>query len=400
MIQKSVQGETEISFWLQYEKKKMHECAGALHNLASAFLIEEREDVEEDNNRYNMFLKRRLRENRVLMADHLKEIAAVIEKKADEKIKILRLGEKKEKQMAKMLFLEGLIMEDFYLLEKENGRKEAIIRIYQNKLQGKNKFYSTEEVAEFLSVILNMRLVPSVRTPFFILDKPNNFCFEEDAGYMVLTGYAKTIKEGETISGDNYAFFESDDKKFYSVLSDGMGSGEKAEKDSETVVEMAERFLEGGFTTLLTAKMINDTLLTGSEGKNMSTLDMCSIDLYTGESEFLKVGAAYGLLKRDGYVEKIPSISLPLGIFYDLEMNQYKKQLLDGDYVFLFSDGILDNFPGEEGEEFLKEIIAQIPYRRPSEMAGHIMKHAISAAGGRIKDDMTVLVMGIWENME
>ena len=47
-----------------------------------------------------------------------------------------------------------------------------------------------------------------------------------------------------------------------------------------------------------------------------------------------------------------------------------------------------------------KEIIAQIPYRRPTEMAGHIMKHAISASGGKIKDDMTVLVMGIWENME
>ena len=398
MMQKSMRGETEISFWIQYEKKKMQECAGTLHNLASAFLIEEKEDIKEEKDRQNLLLKRRLRENRVLMADHLKEIAYVMQKAADEKIKILRLGEKKEKQMAKMLFLEGLIMEDFYLIEKENGKKEAVIRIYQNNLQGKSKFYSTEEVASFLSVILNMRLVPAIRTPFFILDKPNNFCFEEDAKYMVLTGYAKSVKEGEKVSGDNYAFFESDEKKFYSVLSDGMGSGEKAREGSETVVDMAERFLEGEFSVSLTAKMINDILLTGSEGKNMSTLDVCGVDLYTGEAEFLKVGAAYGLLKRDGYVEKISSVSLPLGVFYELEMNQYRKQLLDGDYVFLLSDGILDNFQGEEGEEFLKEIVAQIPYRRPSEMAGHIMKHAISASGGRIRDDMTVLVMGIWEN--
>ena len=132
----------------------------------------------------------------------------------------------------------------------------------------------------------------------------------------------------------------------------------------------------------------------------MSTLDICSIDLYTGETEFLKVGAAYSLLKRDGYVEKIPSLGLPLGIFYEMEMNHYQKQLLDGDYIFLFSDGILDSFAGEEGEELLKEMVARIPYRRPSEMAGHIMKHAISASGGRVRDDMTVLVMGIWENLE
>lgn len=400
-MQKIIHREPEVSFRLQYERKKMQECAGTLHNLASAFLIEEKEeDSVSDRERQNLFLKRRLKESRTLIADHLKEIANMIQRAAQENIKIIYLGEKKEKQMAKMLFLEGLVLEDFCLLEKENGRKEAVIRLYQNNLRGKNKFYSTEEVAAFLSVMLNLRLVPTIRTPFFITDKPENFFFEEDSKYMVLTGYAKTIKEGERISGDNYAFFENDDKKFFAVLSDGMGCGEKAEEDSGIVVEMAERFLEGSFSAGLTAKMINDTILAGGEGKNMSTLDVCSIDLYTAEAEFLKVGAAYGLLKRDGYVEKIPSISLPLGIFYNLEMNEYKKQLLDGDYIFLFSDGILESFAGEEGEEFLKEIIAQIPYRRPSEMAGHIMKHTISLSGGKIKDDMTVLVLGIWENTE
>lgn len=392
--------EPEVSFWLQYEKKKLQECAGTLHNLASAFLIEEKEEQATDKERQNLFLKRRLKESRSLVADHLKEMAAIMEKTAEEKIKIIRPGEKKEKHMAKLLLQEGLVLEDFFVLEKEDGRKEVVARIYQNKLPGKNKYYSTEEVAVFLSVIVNMRLIPTIKSPFFITDKAENFRFEEDPKYMVLTGFAKTVKEGERVSGDNYSFFETDDKRFYGVLSDGMGSGERAEEDSGMVLDMAERFLDSGFSAKLTAKMINDVILAGGEGKNMSTLDICSVDLYTGETEFLKVGAAYSLLKRDGYVEKIPSLSLPLGIFYDMEINQYRKQLLDGDYIFLFSDGILDSFAGEEGEEFLKEMVARIPYRRPSEMAGHIMRHAISVAGGRIKDDMTVLVMGVWENMD
>ena len=399
MPQKVMCEEAQDSFLLQYEKKKMQECANTLQNLASAFLIEEKEE-EEEKERQNLFLRRRLQESRVLAADHLKEMAAMMQKAAQEKIQIVRFSPKQIKQMIKALQPEGLILEDFYILEKENGRKEVIIRIYQNNFQRKNQFYSTEEIASFLSVLLNLRLVPSLKTPFFITDEPQNFCFEEDTKYMVLTGYAKSVKEGEKISGDNYSFFETEEKKFYGVLSDGMGSGERASVESEAVLEMAERYLDGGFSTGLTAKMINDFILAGGEGKNMSTLDICSIDLYTGESEFLKVGAAYGLLKRDGYVEKIPSISLPLGLFYDLEMNRYQKKLLEGDYIFLFSDGILENFSGEEGEEFFKEIIAEIPYRRPSEMAGHIMKHAIAASRGRIRDDMTVLVMGIWENME
>ncbi|MBR5316275.1 MAG: SpoIIE family protein phosphatase [Lachnospiraceae bacterium] len=396
-----VDREPEIHFWLQYEKKKMQECAGTLHNLAEAFLIEEKdEEFESDKERQNLFLKRRLKENRGLMADHLKEMAAIMEKSASENLKITRLSEKKEKQMGKLLFQEGLVLEDFFTIEKENGRKEVVARLYQNKQQGKNNYYSTEEVAAFLSVILNTRLMPTIKTPFFITEKADNFRFEEDSKYMVLTGFARTVKEGERVSGDNYSFFETDNKNFFALLSDGMGSGEKAGADSEVVLSLAERFLEGGFSAGLTVKMINDMIMAGGEGKNMSTLDICSVDLYTGETEFLKVGAAYSLLKRDGHVEKIPSLSLPLGIFYDMETNYYKKQLLDGDYVFLFSDGILDSFVGDEGEEFLKEIVAGIPFRRPSEMAGHIMKHAISASGGRVRDDMTVLVMGIWENLE
>ena len=390
--------EAQDSFLLQYEKKKMQECAGTLHNLASAFLSEEKEEEEKD--RQSLFFKRRLKESRVLVADHLKEMAGMIQKTAQEKIQVIRPTEKTIKQMTKTFLLEGLVLEDFYILAKEKERKEIVIRIYQNNMIAKNKVYSTEEVAEFLSVLLNLRLVPSLKTPFFITDKPENFCFEEDSKYMVLTGYAKSTKEGEKVSGDNYVFFETEDKKFYGILSDGMGSGQKAYEDSEAVLNFAEKYLESGFSSRLTAKIINDAILVTGEGKNMSTLDICGIDLYTGETEFLKVGAAYGVLKRDGYVEKIPSISLPLGIFHDLEMNQYRKQLLDGDYIFLFSDGVLEHFSGEEGEEFLKQMIAEIPYRRPAEMAGYIMKQAIALSKGRIRDDMTVLVMGIWENME
>ena len=395
-MQKDVQTDVVPSFWIQYEKRKLKECADSLHNLASAFMIEEKE--EEENDRQKLFFKRRMTENRTLMADHLKEMAAMIEQVAEEKFKIVCLPLKQEKMLVKMLLQEGLILEEFSILKKENGRMEVLARLYQNSFSGKKRYSTSEEVAEFLSVFLNMRLVPSLNTPFFVGEKAENFCFEEDAGYMVLTGYAKVTKEGEKVSGDNFIFFESSGKKFHSILSDGMGSGEKACKDSEEVIEMAERFLETGLSDVTMAKMMNASLLAKGEGKNMSTLDLCSVDLYTGQARFLKVGATYGLLKRDGYVEKIPSISLPLGVFHDMEMNQYEKTLLDGDYIFMFSDGILDYFYGEQGELILKELVAQIPYKRPSEMASHILKLAISTSHGKIKDDTTILVMGIWEN--
>lgn len=386
----------ESSYIVQYEKRKMKDCAYTLQNLANGFLTEEKESSREED-RGDIFVKKRLKENRVLVADHLKEIAKIMEEMSEERVKIIRLGARKEKQMAKMLFAEGLILEDIFVMERGDRRKEVVARLYQGNNSGKNNVYSAEEVAAFLSVLLNIRLVPSFQTPFFILDKPCEFRFEEEMKYMILTGFARAVKEGEKISGDNYGFFETEKGKFYGILSDGMGSGEKACRDSEIVVEMAENFLESGFSEELTAQMINDALLANGESKNMSTLDMCGIDLYSAKAVFLKVGAAVGFLKRDSYVEKIPSVSLPLGIFHTMEMNQMRKQLLDGDYIFLFSDGVVEYFCKEE-EDFLKELIMQIPYKRPNEMAGYLMKHAVNAGNGRIRDDMTILVMGIWEN--
>lgn len=397
MFQKDCLKSGEASYLLAYEKKRMKECAGTLQNLASAFLWEEKEEEKEDN-RQNLLWKNRIKESRVLLSDHLKEMANIITTVAEERVQMIRLGERKEKHIAKMLFMEGLILEDFYLIEKSGGRKEVVVNIYQGMHTKKNKIYSVEEVGAFLSVLLNTSLVPAPDTPYFVMETPQYMYFEEETVYTMLTGVARAIKENEKVSGDNYSFFEAGDKNFCGVLSDGMGSGEKACEDSEVVVEMVERFLEAGFSHSLCVQMVNDMLLAGGEGKKISTLDMCSVNLYTGEALFLKAGAAYGILKRDSHVEKIPSVSLPLGVFHEVEMSRYEKKLLEGDTVFLFSDGIVDCFPGEDGEKFLKSILMDIPYKNPTEMANYIMKYVIQAGQGRIKDDMTVLVMSIWEN--
>ena len=54
-----------------------------------------------------------------------------------------------------------------------------------------------------------------------------------------------------------------------------------------------------------TAKLINNTLITNVENQNMSTLDVCDINLHTGQCTFLKVGATVSFIKRANYVEKI-----------------------------------------------------------------------------------------------
>ena len=54
---------------------------------------------------------------------------------------------------------------------------------------------------------------------------------------------------------------------FFLCLSDGMGSGIEAFKESEIVVELLEQFLESGFSQETAARMVNSALLLkGREG--------------------------------------------------------------------------------------------------------------------------------------
>ena len=126
------------------------------------------------------------------------------------------------------------------------------------------------------------------------------------------------------------------------MLSDGMGSGEKACKDSEFVIDFMEKFLEAGFGKETAVQMINGALIAGGESQNMSTLDLCQMDLYTGVCEFIKIGSAPSYIKRENLVEQISARNLPLGVFYEIDMETVKRRLVDGDYVIMLSDVILD----------------------------------------------------------
>ena len=403
MVGKSVYREGTSSYLLEYEQRKIRDCARTLNHLAKALEPEneiEKEDVvlEEEKDRKNIILQKQLKETRTLMADHLKEVAKIVTKSTKEEVHIIWLGERKEKRIVKLLFSEGICLTDIFLVKKKEERQEVIARLYQSSSSKKKKSITVKEVAEFLSISLDLRLQPGQRNPIFITDKEENYYFEEEPKYMVLTGFAKAVKEDENISGDNFSFFETEEKEFICALSDGMGSGTKAYEESEEVIDKIECLLESGFEKEKAIRIMNDTFLMEGEEGNRSTLDLCSIDLYTGKADFLKVGAAYSLIKRDGYIEKIPSFSLPLGLFSRMEIGRQEKTLLEGDYVLLFSDGVLDYYEKEEGEEILKELLANMPYRNPSQIASYLMKHTLAKSQGKVGDDMTILVMGIWEN--
>lgn len=383
-----------------YGRRKLLTCADSIRELANTFGEAEGEtekvlDTGTEDRRDYLWQKK-LSENKSLMAEHLKEMAQIMTQVAEETRRCEPMGERRFRQIAHALKEVGIQIKNLYLIENEKGKLEVSISMRNNR---KNSL-SAEEVGDLLSVFLNIRLTGIEDNAFFVGPDWQTFYYVEEAGFHILTGMAKAVKETEKISGDNYAFFETGAGNLTAVLSDGMGSGDKACKDSTMVVELMEKFLDAGFRIETAVQMINSALLSGEDNTNMSTLDLCSVDLYSGECRFVKVGSACSYIKRQHLVDRISAGNLPMGIFQKPDMEIVGRNLMDGDYIIMFSDGIPDALSQGIGEEMLSEVIGGCNLVNPGEIANSILNFCIHQCKGHIRDDMTVLVIGIWKKEE
>ncbi len=373
-----------------YGKKKLLGYADSFCSLAKTFTYRKKEEGE-GADRQALLMKRRLLEDREILADNLQEIARIIRTLAQEEQPLYPFKERELKKIIRACKEQGILVRSIYRTQDEVcGMKLAVSMKVDERC-----VMTVEEAAEFFSVLFGRRLLAERDSLFFLPGEYETIVFEEEAPFCILTGMAKATRENETVSGDTCSFIEQGNGKLIMALSDGMGSGEKAMADSELVIDLLERFSEAGFSKETAAEMINGVLVARTEEENMSTLDVCDINLYTGNCELLKIGSASTYIKHGEMIERVEADSLPLGIFHKIDVSGQKRQLADGDYIIMVSDGIVD---GVDNEEIFEQVLAQIKLQSPQEMANYILQFVLHKTMGRVQDDMTVLVLGLWEN--
>ena len=186
------------------------------------------------------------------------------------------------------------------------------------------------------------------------------------------------------------------------ALSDGMGSGSLAASDSERLLDLLDKFMETGFHVDKAGALLNSLICMNTQEEHTVSLDTCEVDLYQGTCRFLKYGAVPSFIKRGQRIFCVTGESLPLGIFYRNDPDDRAYGLEDGDYLIMMTDGVLDAFLSDcapDGNmEAVREFLAGLSIENPRQMAIMIINAAIAKAGGRIHDDMTVVVFGIFAN--
>lgn len=201
------------------------------------------------------------------------------------------------------------------------------------------------------------------------------------------------------MSGDSYTFGETS-KNTFMAISDGMGVGKKASRESSIAMELLEKMMDTNMSKNMAIRTINSVLRIKSNDEIFTTLDLGFIDLYTGKLQILKNGAPATFIKKKDKVEIINSRSLPIGILENVDFNIYEDDLEDGDMVIMMSDGVLDsNRNVDDGERWMQDIIMNMDSQNPEIVSKKILEIANFVGENHPRDDMTVMVTKIWKNI-
>ncbi len=355
-----------------------------------SFLTETRRVLEIA--KLNLTWHNRMAESREAIAGQLSEVANIIDDFSLDLYKTTETPETSKNKMIYHLKANHIVVERIAVFEKRNNKQE----IYMTARTERGRCITTKEAAGLISEVFGKRMRPSDSCKKVITKDYETFIFVEDANFTVFTGMSKMTKEGGRISGDNYSFIYPDPGTVVMTLSDGMGTGETACEESESVVELLEQFIEAGFRKESAIKLINSILVLRSEDQTFSTIDLSVINLYSGICDIIKIGASTTFIKREDRVEAVTCATLPIGILNQVDYDVVTRKLYDGNFVIMVTDGVIDCIPGDEKEKFLEEFILDLRMNNPQEIANAVLNQALELNGWVPKDDMTVLAAGFW----
>jgi stage II sporulation protein E len=212
-----------------------------------------------------------------------------------------------------------------------------------------------------------------------------SFRFEQDAALHVGVRVSRN-PAGGAVSGDATGECRIPGGRVCFALSDGMGRGRAARRESEAAIRLLFRLWHAGVAREMVYENVNRMLLAQNETDMYATLDAVSIDLNTGEAEVLKYGAPPSFLVREGRVSTIAGEALPCGILAEASPSVIRLTLRKNDRIVLCSDGVQDAF-GQETEAAIQSI------ENEGLRTGEQLLRMAKARGG--EDDMTVMVIRV-----
>jgi len=216
--------------------------------------------------------------------------------------------------------------------------------------------------------------------------------------------YAGACLQARQVGGDYYDFLDLGQDRLGLVLGDIAGKGMagallmanlQANLRSQCAIAAAEpqRFL----------RSVNQLFFENTADGDYATFFFAEYDDRSRRLRYANCGHLPGLLlRRDGALEALTSVSTVLGLFDDWDCAMEERQLLPGDTLVLYTDGTTEAF-NTAGEEFgLPRLIDALHRHRgesPQALIASLLDEVHHFAPGEQQDDITLIVAKLRENL-
>ena len=247
----------------------------------------------------------------------------------------------------------------------------------------------SEDHLERLSAVLGLRLCK----PKSANEAAGKLVLVEAEPLAVSVGIAAMKKKGEKVSGDRGTYFKTDGGVLCVILSDGMGCGSEAARESGEVIDILEKFLRSGIDPAVAMKTLNSVMLLKSgDNWGFATVDLMCVDLFSGETSFYKYGAAPSYVMNGKNIRRINGSGFAPGLTDGTQgaPDVVRMRLKPGSTAIIASDGVI----GDANDGWLREVMDSATDDMKL-LARDTLREAEKVYGKN--DDMTVLAVRVEE---
>lgn len=326
---------------------------------------------------------RRVDEVRTVVAGQFCGLGDILAEMADEYENYEFFDNENSDKICLMLKNLGLVPIDVSCHIDYMGRMTVEIEIADNDRKKIKRAVITNDISKICGRNFDAPVITAAhgRCRIVLCERP---CFD------VEIATSQHVSGNGQLCGDHFRYFNDGTGRMVTVLSDGMGTGGRAAVDGGMAVSIMSKLIKAGLGFDCSLKVVNSALLVKSGDESLATLDIVSVDLYSGDTDFMKAGAALTFIRKSGDMYRVETPSLPVGILPEIEFTYTEDTLSEGDIIVMVSDGAIAT-----GEEWIEHIISSWEDKSMQQLADLINDEATARRNDGHDDDITVITMQI-----
>lgn len=230
-----------------------------------------------------------------------------------------------------------------------------------------------------------------------------------DNNFFIEVDFIQKFKFGQKVCGDTFLSTKvKDDKRIIATLSDGLGSGVRANVISAMTAKMALTYSSNKYNIIKAAETIMNTLPVDSVRKiSYATFTIVDID-YKGRCSIVDYDNPPFILLRgsqriEPFVKSYQGKIETLRRKYTINISKFQLEL--GDKLIFFSDGVNQSGMGTNAyplgwgldnvSDFCQYLIEKYPNLTARSIAQEIVEHASANSNYKPQDDITCCVINV-----